>query len=277
MITTDSLLAARVLKVANLAAGQPQRLLTVSQAITVLGLDALKSLSLGLITFPLPSVSGETYCSDPDNVPITLRELWEHSIGCAAVAARIATQVDHVSPHQAFAAGFLHDMGRVLLYRCSREDFYTAVTVALDKSIPLSEAETLALGMNHVTLGEIWAGRNDLPHCFQQVMRYHHESSCILPESIDMETRAMIAVVQLADLVCENRTIGRGGDPGIVPSELWKALHLWEEGWKDQFESIKQEIEAAREIFGFPKEDVKETQQATRRSASEKPKQSPNV
>jgi len=120
--------------------------------------------------------------------------------------------------------------------------------------------------MNHVTLGEIWAGRSDLPHCFQQVMRYHHESPCILPESMDIETRAMIAVVQLADLVCENRTIGRGGDPGIVPSELWKALHLWEEGWKDQFESIKQEIEAAREIFGFPKEDVKETQQATHRS-----------
>jgi len=266
VITTDSLLAGRVLKVANLAAGQPQRLLTVSQAITVIGLDALKSLALGLITFPLQSVSGETYCSDPDYAPITLRELWEHSIGCAAVAARIATQVDHVSPHQAFAAGFLHDMGRVLLYRCSREDFYTAITVSLDKNIPLSEAETLALGMNHVTLGEIWAGRSDLPHCFQQVMRYHHESPCILPESMDIETRAMIAVVQLADLVCENRTIGRGGDLGIVPSELWKALHLWEEGWKDQFESIKQEIEAAREIFGFPKEDVKETQQATRRS-----------
>ena len=266
VIDADSLLATRVLKVANLAAGQPQRLLTVSQAITVIGLDALKSLALGLITFPLPSVSGETHCSDPDYVPITLRELWEHSIGCAAVAARLATQVDHVPPHQAFTAGFLHDIGRVLLYRCSREDFYTAITVSLDKSIPLSEAETLALGMNHVTLGEIWAGRNDLPHSFQQVVRYHHESSSILPESMDMESRAMIAVVQLADLVCENHRIGRGGDLGIVPSELWRALHLWEEGWKDQFESIKHEIETAREIFGFPREDAKETQQATRRS-----------
>ena len=38
--------------------------------------------------------------------------------------------------------------------------------MASDKSIPLSEAETLALGMNHVTLGEIWAGRNELPHGF---------------------------------------------------------------------------------------------------------------
>jgi CheY-like chemotaxis protein/HD-like signal output (HDOD) protein len=267
VITTDALLAARVLKVANFAAGQLQRLLTVSQAITVIGLDALKSLALGLTTFPLHPVSEKTYsASDPYDAPITLRELWEHSVGCAAVASLIATQVNHVSPHQAFAAGFLHDIGRVLLYRCSREDFYTAITVSLDKSIPLSEAETLALGINHVTLGEIWAGRSDLPHCFQQVMRYHHEPSCILPESMARETCAMIAVVQLADLVCEKRTIGRGGDPLIVPSELWRNLHLWDEGWKEQFESIKQEIEAAREIFGFPREDVKETQQATSRS-----------
>jgi len=46
VITTDSLLAGRVLKVANLAAGQPQRLLTVSQAITVIGLDALTNRSI---------------------------------------------------------------------------------------------------------------------------------------------------------------------------------------------------------------------------------------
>ena len=260
VITTDPLLAARVLRLANFAAGQPQRIVTVSHAITVMGVDALKSLTLGLTTFPLHSIPSKTDGSDPDGAPITLRELWEHSIGCAAVAARIATQVDHVSPHQAFAAGFLHDMGRLLMYRCSREDFYTAITVATAKSIPLSEAETLAMGMNHVTLGEIWAGRSELPHGFQQVIRYHHEPPCMLPESMDMELRAMIAVVQLADLVCESRAMGWGGDLGIVPSELWGALHLVGEGWPDQFETIKQEVEATRESFGFPKEDAKRTQ-----------------
>jgi CheY-like chemotaxis protein/HD-like signal output (HDOD) protein len=260
VINTDALLAARVLKVANFAAGQPQRLLTVSHAIAMMGLDAFKSLAVGLTTFPLQSFPGKTDGSDPDDAPITLRELWEHAIGCAAVAARIATQVDHVSPHQAFAAGFLHDMGRLLMYRCSREGFYTAITAAAAKSIPLSEAETLAVGMNHVTLGEIWAGRSEVPHGFQQVIRYHHEPSCMLPESLDIELRAMIAVVQLADLLCESRAIGRGGDLGIVPSELWKALRLREESWSDQFKTIKREIEAAREIFGFPKENLKRTQ-----------------
>ena len=260
VITTDPLLAARVLKLANSAASQPQRLVTVSQAITVMGLDAIKSLVLGLTTFPLQSIPGKTDGLDPDDAPITLRELWEHAMGCAAVAARIATQVDHVSPHQAFAAGFLHDIGRLLLYRCSKKGFYTAITVAKAKRIPLSEAETLAVGMDHVTLGEMWAGWSELPHGFQQVIRYHHEPPWMLPESMDMELRTMITVVQLADLVCESRAIGWGGDLGIVPSELWGDLHLREEGWSGQFEIIKQKIEATRESFGFPKEDVKRTQ-----------------
>jgi HD-like signal output (HDOD) protein/CheY-like chemotaxis protein len=260
VITTDPLLAARVLRLANFAAGQPQRILTVSHAITLMGLDALKSLTLGLTTFPLHSIPSKTDGSDPDGAPITLRELWEHSIGCATVAARIATHVDHVSPNQAFAAGFLHDMGRLLMYRCSREGFYTAITVATAKSIPLSESETLAVGIDHVTLGEMWAGRSELPHGFQQVIRYHHEPPCMLPESMDMELRTMIAVVQLADLICESRAMGWGGDLGIVPSELWGALHLREEGWSGQFETIRQEIEATRESFGFPKEDVKRMQ-----------------
>jgi CheY-like chemotaxis protein/HD-like signal output (HDOD) protein len=260
VISTDPLLAVRVLKLANFAAGQPQRLVTVSHAITVMGLDAIKSLALGLTTFPLQSIPGKTDDSDLDNAPITLRDLWEHATGCAAVAARIATQVNCVSPHQAFAVGFLHDMGRLLLYRCSRRSFYAAVTVASAKSIPLSEAETLAVGMSHVTLGEIWAGRSELPHGFQLVMRYHHEPAWMLPESMDMELRALIAVVQLADLLCESCAIGRGGDLGIVPRELWKTLHLREEGWSDQFKTIKQEVHAAREVFGFRKEDPKPTQ-----------------
>ena len=83
IINTDALLAARVLKLANFAADQPQKLVTVSDAITVMGLDALKSLTLGLTTFPLHSIPRKTDGFDPDGSPITLRELWEHSIGCA--------------------------------------------------------------------------------------------------------------------------------------------------------------------------------------------------
>ena len=73
-----------------------------------------KSLALGLTTFPLQSVPGKTDGSDPIDAPITLRELWEHAIGCAAVLRRgLLRELITVSPHQAFVAGFLHDMGRI--------------------------------------------------------------------------------------------------------------------------------------------------------------------
>jgi CheY-like chemotaxis protein/HD-like signal output (HDOD) protein len=270
VITTDQLLAARVIKLANFATGLPQRLLTVSQAISVMGLDALRALALGITTFPLEAVPVEMDRFDPDDAAMNCRQIWEHSIGCAAVAARIAIQLDHVSPYQTFASGFLHDMGRLLLYRCAREDFYAAISVAAAKSLPLSEAETLALGINHVTLGEIWAGWNELPQCFQQIMRYHHEPFWMLPESMDTELRALIAVVQLADLLCESHAIGRGGDPGIIPRELWTRLRLREEGWSDQLEGIKREIEAAREVFGFPKGKVTKKAQSIRRPGRER-------
>jgi CheY-like chemotaxis protein len=255
VIATDPLLAVRLLKLANLAAGRPQRLITMSLAITVMGVDAIKSLALGLTTFPLPSVPGKTNDAHPYDIPITLREIWEHSIGCAAVAARIATQVDNVSPHQAFAAGFLHDMGRLLLYRCSRERFYTAITVASAKSIPLSEAETLAVGMNHVALGEMWAGRSELPHGLQLVMHHHHDPADVT--RIDgYGAAAMITVVQLADIL----ETALSGGAVIGNSQRCGRSALREEGWSGQFETIKQKIEATRESFGFPKEDVKRTQ-----------------
>jgi CheY-like chemotaxis protein/HD-like signal output (HDOD) protein len=271
IIATDQLLAVRVLKLANFATGLPQRLLTVSQAISVMGLDTLKALALGITVFPLEAAPVETDHLDPKNPALNSLQIWEHSVGCATVSARIAAQLDYISPHQTFASGFLHDMGRLLLYRCAREDFGAAIDVAAAKGIPLSEAETLALGINHVTLGEIWAGWNELPRGIQQVIRYHHEPPSTLLEPMETEIRTMIAIVQLADLLCESRAIGGGGDPGIVPEELWATLRLRKEGWSNQLGSIKREIEAAREVFGFPKQNTKTTQSMPRPKQAGKP------
>jgi CheY-like chemotaxis protein/HD-like signal output (HDOD) protein len=251
VFTTEPLVANRLLRIANFAPGLTQRLLSVSQAIEVLGLETLKSLALGLTTFPLPSSASRTEDFAPDDGPVRLCQLWEHSLGCAAIAGRLATELDHVLPREAFVAGFLHDVGRILIYRCARDTFFKAITMALDKNIPLSEAETLALGINHLTLGEIWVGRGEMSHRFQQLIRYHHEPVSILPDGIDLEMCRTIAVVQLADWVCESRGIGKAGDSPLSRSDLWAELNLWEEAWSDQFQAVKREIEGAREIFGF--------------------------
>jgi putative nucleotidyltransferase with HDIG domain len=259
VIAGEPLLAVRLLKLANLISGLPQTLSTVAQSISILGLDQLKALTLGLSFFSLPQVPSTEKSAETEGGSVTLRQIWEHSVGCATFAGRIATKVGNVSPHFAFVAGFLHDIGRLLLYRYSKDHYVQSMAVAMEKNIPLTEAETLASGLSHLELGEIWSRKVELPSSLKTIIRYHHEPPCMLPDFVPNEMRTVIAVVRLADLACENLGIGNGGERGDGVRELWKAFNLRPEQSAPELRTIKQEIESGREIFGFRKEDTGRT------------------
>lgn len=259
IIASEPLLALRLLRLANLIAGLPQTLSTVPQSISILGLDQLKALTLGISLFSLPPVSPTDKSTEAEDGSVTLRQLWEHSVGCATFAGRIAEKVGNVSPHFAFVAGFLHDVGRLLLYRYSKARFVESVALAVEKNIPLTEAEILAAGFNHLELGEIWSGKVELHKSLKEVIRYHHEPPCMMPDSVADEGRKAVAVVRLADLACESRAIGNGGERGDGIEELWSAFNLQPEQSTDELRMIKQEIESAREIFGFRRDDTRKT------------------
>jgi CheY-like chemotaxis protein len=257
VIASDATFALRLLKVANLTSGLTQKLATVSQAVAALGLDILKSLALGLTVFPFePSASGRDGLPTESDAPVTLRQLWEHAIGCAVVAGRLGARIDHGSRHQAFAAGFLHDVGRVLLYCHWRESLLEALTLAQEKNIPPSEAETLALGRDHLEVGQLWSRTADLDPLLQCAIRHHHQNLSALTD-FSKEQRRLVGVVQLADLICEAHRIGHGGDPGAVPVELWRNLNLQESHYPEEIQVIKQEIEGIRETFGFQRKEPK--------------------
>jgi putative nucleotidyltransferase with HDIG domain len=253
LIAGDPLLAARVLRVANLMAGLPQVLSTVAQSISILGVDHLKALTLGTLSLMSLQVNLTGTRAEHD---VALREIWEHSIGCAALAARIANKLGGVPPRLAFVAGFLHDIGRLLLYRYSREQYTKSMAVAMEKNIPLTEAETLAYGFNHPELGEIWSRSVELSADLSAVIRHHHDAPRFLPESITDEARSLARLVRLADLACERRSIGSGTDRADDVDELWKAGRLCAEEMSDELRLLQQELEASREFFGFSKADT---------------------
>src|SRR3990172_3804827 len=241
IIAGESLFSTRLLKVVNLSAGISHRLSTVAQAVNVFGMEQLKSLAVGLALFQMESKSPKEEAPPSAEAAVTLRQLWEHSLGCAAMAARIATKVDQASPHLAFVAGFFHDVGRILFYRYWQERFQEAMALAAAKKLPAAEAEALGLGINHLEFGALWARQVETPLWLQQVILYHHEPFGILPDQIDAETRRIMPIVQLADLACESHAIGRGGDVRACPAELWTQLHLSAEGWTDHLQTVKSE------------------------------------
>ena len=258
-ISGDPLFVARLLRIANFAPGLTQRLSTIGQAVNVLGLDNLKPLALGLAAFALEGTPpAEERFQDPYQM-LALRDLWEHTLGSAAVAGRFALQLGSVSPIAAFAAGFIHDIGKVFLARQDLDRYLDALAMAREKILPSTEAETLALGMDHVQAGQEWSRQVKLAEAFDQVVCLHHRRLAMLPATIGEYSRNLIAIVQTADAVCEAEALGRGGDRGASLGELRGPLGLRPDDWSASLRAIKDEIESVRPIFGFHKRAQKKS------------------
>lgn len=246
LVASDSTLASRVLRLANWAPGVTSRLVTVDQALAHLGVENFKALVLGLSAFPFNTpASGSAEAESP----INLSHLWEHALGCAIVAGRIANDVDRSIAQQAFAAGLLHDIGRVLLYQHWRDSFFAALTVSREKQIPPAEAETLALGRNHLEIGAYWAHNHCLDPLLEAAIGQHHLAYPMLAD-LDEQCRVFIAIVQLADLLCEAKNVGKGCDGGPIRDELWEILRLQRSDWHKRVEAVKREVEMGRPLFG---------------------------
>jgi CheY-like chemotaxis protein len=256
VIAAEPLFAARLLKLADFSAGPAHTLTSVPQSISILGLQQWQAMALGLSLFGLDPAPPK----EPEDLSTVRRQVWEHALGCAMVAGGIARKSGRVAPHLAFVAGFLHDIGRVLLIRVDPDKFIAATRAAAEKALPVTEAETLAFGITHVELGESWARKLEWIPSLQHVIRFHHVALGALPESIDDESRNLITVVHLSDTACESKHIGREDEPSRDWREVWREFQLRPEEWWDDLEEIKQEIVSLREMFGFSRKETPKPQ-----------------
>lgn len=251
-IAANPVFTAHLLTLINFAAGLPQRVMSLSQAVSLLGLDYIKPLALGLLAFDLKLRPGSDDESDLA-WRIDLRGLWEHCLGNATIASQLAVKVADASPLHAFAAGFIHDIGRVLLFRHAPDGFSEAILKTQEKGMTMRAAEMLIFGVDHVTVGSDWCQRSDLSSGLHDIVRLHHEPLATLTAAHPGPTSRLIAMIQAAESGCNRHQIGQFGEGIADGSEPWTVLGLGEQDWQECYVAIKQEIEAARELFGFPR------------------------
>jgi CheY-like chemotaxis protein/HD-like signal output (HDOD) protein len=254
-IAANPVFTAHLLTLINYAPGLPQQLLSLSQAISVLGVDQMKSLALGLSAFNLTSQRDANQETPEIAQQIGLRELWEHALGVAVVAARIAAKHFQISPLQLFTAGFIHDIGRILLFRHAPEAFADMVTWPREKAPTTQDAERIAFGVDHLTVGAEWCQRLEIAFPLQETLRLHHQRLDSLETTTSDETRKMIAILQSAEYLCAQHGIGKSFEPYLNSSSSWTALGLRVEDWNEPCSTIKAEIESSRELFGLPREN----------------------
>ena len=119
-----------------------------------------------------------------------LRDLWEHSLTTAFAAETIATTASSVLPHEAFLAGLLHDLGKVVLCKTFPTAYHKVIEL-VDAGVLPYVAEVLVFGAHHAEVGAWLAKRWDLPESIVTALDKHH--------TFAVASEPLVAVVALAD------------------------------------------------------------------------------
>jgi HD-like signal output (HDOD) protein len=195
LIAQDKALAAQCLQMANSPLfGRWQKVDSLRAAVLGLGFHRLNDIA----------VSCSVLNMVPRDTGIDPVAFWEHSLGSALVCRQLARLISYPDPGKAYLSGLLHDIGIIAELSTMAKEFRGAFELARKEAIPLHEAEQKVLGFSHCDTGQILAQRWELPADLIEVVALHHAPSKA------PEYEALVAIVELSDLLCRMSGLNHG-------------------------------------------------------------------
>ncbi len=167
IVSEDSALAAQVLRLANGAYfGRGQSVTSLEGAAGRLGTRLLTSVVLAAEAFGRFGVPAGDF---------SMEAFQQH----ASLVARIATALEPRAPwnDDAFSAGLLHDVGRLILAAQMPQDFVAIEQRAAKEGLPRHLVERDRLGTDHAALGASLLGQWGLPTAVIEAVQRHHQVS----------------------------------------------------------------------------------------------------
>jgi putative nucleotidyltransferase with HDIG domain len=169
IIGRDPAMTAKILQLANSAFfGLRRRISNPADAVSYLGLDNVQHLFLAVNAF--------SRFSPPHASSFSIELLWEHSVATAELAKSVAKDEEagkNISD-DAFTAGLLHDIGKLMLASRLPRSHSEAAQLAKMKGVPLWVAEQEVLSVTHAEVGAYLLGIWGLPDSIIESVAYHH-------------------------------------------------------------------------------------------------------
>lgn len=228
-IEQDAALAARLLCLANSPFyGACGRVSSVGDAVRLLGLRTVAGV---VVAVSMRSMLAQWPDGDGQ-----FPSYWVHAVA-TATAARELARAAGADPDQAFLAGLLHDLGRLVSAVFSPAQTRLARAKAQAKDIDLREAEAQLIGRAHDDVGAAVARHWKLPDNIVSAIALHHAPRTTREAGVvPLETIVHVAdaIVHALDLV------GDGAE--MVPSindDAWRLVCASDSAMLQLFERVQ--------------------------------------
>ena len=187
----DAGLSAKLLQLSNSAFfGFSREVFTVEEAVQLLGVTVIQSLAMAV---PIFSAFRRDRCPE-----FPLDQVWEHSIQTAMLGRQIAGE-HSLDPHmaeQAFCAGILHDLGKIILADGLAEEYSALLKESRKTNTPLIEMERKHLHATHAEVGAYLLALWGLPIPLVEAVANHHQ-----PRRCGTEEFCLAGVVHVANVL----------------------------------------------------------------------------
>jgi HD-like signal output (HDOD) protein/CheY-like chemotaxis protein len=219
VVEGDPALCAKLLQLVNSSFfGLAQRMTSVGRAVSYLGTDVLKSLAMTIEVFE--------FAKDHPAIPgFSIETERLRALRTAQIARQIGTGrgVDE----EAFIAGILHDVGRLILAQRVPDRFAGILETARRTGRPSFLLEEEAFGVTHAEIGAYLLGLWGLPFSIVEAIAFHHRPGRVSQSRLDLLGVVHVAAGLASEL--ERHTEGSQAERGLLDEQYLVAIGLADE------------------------------------------------
>lgn len=231
LIEQDPALAARTLRLANSAFyGAAGRVRRIGDAVSMLG---LRTVSAALAAVSLAQAVPRGRCPH-----LAFDSYWRHAVATALAARRCAQHLGQ-DAEEAFLAGLVHDVGRLVLAAYFPEASAAVAARVAEQDCAVHEAEQALFGFDHGRVGAWLAQHWHFPDTIVAAIDRHHA-----PQPNPADGLSLDGLIHVADAMAHGLDVSREASEVVplVAPWAWSALALDEGALLALFQRVEQDL-----------------------------------
>lgn len=188
-ITNDPALSSKILRTVNSSFyGLPKRVSTISHALVILGLQAVKTLALGF------SLVGTL--KKRSDIGFDYVQYWKRSIYSAVASRLLAKRLNLVQQEEAFLCALLADMGVIVMHSVLGAEYDYILGKSNGHHAELIKLEQGSFECDHTEVAALLAENWQLPAVLTEPLRHHHDGN-----EEDLQLKPLAEVVYVG-MIC---------------------------------------------------------------------------